>query len=375
MSPHPASTVVPVGLGERAYEVRIGPGLIDRAGEHLAPFFKRRRTAVVVDQTVADHHGERLAVALEKGGLAVDMLVIPPGEERKSFEGLADLSDRLLGLGLDRGDLIVAFGGGVVGDLAGFAASIYKRGIGFIQIPTTLLAQVDSSVGGKTAIDTPRGKNLIGAFHQPRLVLADLDVLATLPDREMRCGYAETLKYGLLGDFAFFEWLETAGPAVLAQEPQALLKAVSRSVEMKAEIVAEDETEQGRRALLNLGHTFGHAVEAELGFGDGLKHGEAVGLGMAQAFRFSAAMGYCQQQDAVRAEAAIAAARLPTRLSDISALPFNADRLIAHMGQDKKAEGGALTFILARAIGDAFVAKGVDPAAIRDFLLCEGATA
>jgi 3-dehydroquinate synthase len=364
-----------VGLGGRAYEVRIGPGLIDRAGEHIAPFLKRPRTAVVADQTVADHHGERLSAALEKAGVAVHMVAIAPGEESKSFEGLADLSDRLLALGLDRGDVIVAFGGGVVGDLAGFAASIYKRGIGFIQIPTTLLAQVDSSVGGKTAIDTPRGKNLIGAFHQPRLVLADLDVLATLPDREMRCGYAETIKYGLLGDFAFFEWLEMAGAHVLAREPEALLKAVTRSVAMKAEIVAEDETEQGRRALLNLGHTFGHAVEAELGFGEALKHGEAVGLGMAQAFRFSVAMGLCPRQDAARAEAAIAAAGLPTRLSDISALAFNADRLLAHMGQDKKAEGGALTFILARSIGDAFVAKGVDPTAVRDFLLAEGATA
>jgi 3-dehydroquinate synthase len=367
------SLVVPVGLGARAYEVRIGPGLIDNAGLHALPFFKRRRAAVVADQTVADLHGERLAVSLEKAGLAVHLLTVPPGEAAKSFEGLADLSDRLLELGLDRGDVIVAFGGGVIGDLTGFAAAIYKRGVDFIQIPTTLLAQVDSSVGGKTAIDTPRGKNLIGAFHQPRLVLADLDVLATLPDREMRCGYAEVIKYGLLGDRAFFEWLETAAPQVLAQENAALLKAVGRSVAMKAEIVAEDETEQGRRALLNLGHTFGHAVEAELGFGDDLKHGEAVGLGMAQAFRFSVALGVCSGQDAARAEAAIKAAGLPTRLADVSPAPFSTERLLTHMGQDKKAEHGALTFILVRAIGEAFVAKGVDPAAVRDFLLAEGA--
>ncbi len=369
---------ISVGLADRAYDVLIGGGLIDQAGARIAPLLKRKRTAVVVDATVSRHHGERLSAALEKAGVTVDLIVIPPGEESKSFEGLADLSDRLLALGLERGDMIVAFGGGVVGDLAGFAAAIYKRGIDFIQIPTTLLAQVDSSVGGKTAIDTPRGKNLIGAFHQPRLVLADLDVLATLPAREMACGYAEVIKYGLLGDFAFFEWLEANTKAVLERDPAALVLAVGRSVEMKAEIVAEDEKEAGRRALLNLGHTFGHAIEAEMGFGDALKHGEAVGVGMAQAFRFSAKLGLCSSQDAVRAEAAIKAAGLPTQMSDVLRQsgrpePFNADALIAHCGQDKKAEGGLLTFVLVRAIGDAFVAKDVDRAALRAFLVEDGA--
>ena len=224
-------------------------------------------------------HGARLRASLAAAGIESEAVVIPPGEASKSFARLEQVCDRLLAMKLDRGDLIVAFGGGVVGDLAGFAAAIYKRGIDFVQIPTTLLAQVDSSVGGKTAIDTPRGKNLIGAFHQPRLVLADLDVLATLPDREMRAGYAEVIKYGLLGDFAFFEWLEANGPAVLAREPAALIHAVARSVQMKAEIVAEDEREAGRRALLNLGHTFGHALEAEVGFRADLIHGEAVALG------------------------------------------------------------------------------------------------
>jgi len=367
------SRTIPVGLGARSYDVTIGPGLLDRAGALLAPKLKRRRTVVVTDRNVADHHGERLAVALERGGIAVDMIVLPPGEQTKSFEGLADLCDQLLALELDRGDVITAFGGGVIGDLAGFAAAIYKRGIDFVQIPTTLLAQVDSSVGGKTAIDTPRGKNLIGAFHQPRLVLADLDVLATLPPREVHAGYAEVLKYGLLGDFAFFDWLEANGPAVTRLEVEALSHAVARSVEMKAEIVAEDEREAGRRALLNLGHTFAHALEAETGYGEALLHGEAVGAGCALAFRFSAMLGLCSGQDSDRACAAIAAGGLPIRMDQVPGAPFDADRLIAHMAQDKKAEGGRLTFVLVRAIGEAFTAKGVEAEAVRRFLVAEGA--
>ncbi|MBP6877813.1 MAG: 3-dehydroquinate synthase [Phenylobacterium sp.] len=367
------SRSVRVGLGERAYDVVVGGGLLDKAGVLLAPMLKQGRTAIVSDATVWALHGERLTKALAAAGISSQAVVVPPGEPSKSWEGLAEVSDRLLELELDRGDLIVAFGGGVVGDLAGFAAAIYKRGIDFVQIPTTLLAQVDSSVGGKTAIDTPRGKNLIGAFHQPRLVLADLDLLATLPEREMRAGYAEVIKYGLLGDFAFFEWLETNGPAVLAGDPDALAYAVARSVEMKAEIVEADEKEAGRRALLNLGHTFGHALEAETGYGEALLHGEAVAAGSAIAFRFSAAQGLCSAQDAQRAESAIAAAGLPTRLDQVGSGAFDAVKLVRHMGQDKKAEGGRLTFILARALGDAFVAKNVDGQAVRDFLVTEGA--
>lgn len=367
------SRAIPVGLGARAYQVLVGDGLLDTAGRLVAPFLKRGRTAVVSDETVWRLHGERLTAALEAAGVRALPVIVPPGEQTKSFQGLDDVCDRLLALELDRGDIVTAFGGGVVGDLAGFAAAIYKRGIDFVQVPTTLLAQVDSSVGGKTAIDTPRGKNLIGAFHQPRLVLADLDVLATLPAREMACGYAEIIKYGLLGDFSFFEWLEANVQAVLERNVDALVRAVGRSVEMKAEIVAEDEKEAGRRALLNLGHTFGHAIEAEMGFGDALKHGEAVGVGMAQAFRFSAAQGLCPSQEAVRAEAAIKAAGLPTTLADVRPEPFSADALIAHCSQDKKAEGGKLTFVLARGIGDAFVAKDVDREALRAFLIAEGA--
>ncbi len=364
---------IAVGLGERAYEVVVGEGLIDEAGARLRPLLKRPRTAVVTDATVWGLHGGRLTRALDAEGVEALPVIVPPGEQTKSFEGLADVTDRLLALELDRGDIVTVFGGGVVGDLAGFAAAIYKRGVDFVQIPTTLLAQVDSSVGGKTAIDTPRGKNLVGAFHQPRLVLADLDVLATLPPRELRAGYAEIIKYGLLGDRGFFDELEAHGHKVLALEPEALSAAVARSVEMKAEIVAEDEREQGRRALLNLGHTFAHALEAETGYGEALLHGEAVGCGMALAFRFSARLGHCSGQDAERATRAIAAAGLPTRLSDVPGHPFSAERLARHMAQDKKAEGGRLTFILARALGEAFVARDIPAAAVTEFLHMEGA--
>ncbi|WP_309606200.1 3-dehydroquinate synthase [Phenylobacterium sp.] len=367
------TATVAVGLGERAYEVLIGPGLLDQAGERIAPLLKRARSAVVSDETVWGLHGARLTAAFARAGVAVMPIVVAPGEQTKSFDGLAEVIDRLLALELDRGDLITAFGGGVVGDLAGFTAAIFKRGVGFVQIPTTLLAQVDSSVGGKTAIDTARGKNLVGAFHQPRLVLADLDVLATLPDREMRAGYAEVIKYGLLGDVGFFEWLEAHGAQVLAREPAALAHAVARCVEIKAEIVAEDETEQGRRALLNLGHTFGHALESETGHGPALLHGEAVAAGQALAFRFSEAQGFCPTQEARRATAAIAAAGLPTGLPQVPGHPFAADRLVRHMAQDKKADGGKLTFILARGLGQAFVAKDVDAGAVTAFLLTEGA--
>lgn len=366
---------IPVGLGARSYDVIVGPGLIDRAGELMKPFLPRGRTAVVCDETVERLHGAELKTALKAAGVVSDWIVMPPGEQTKSWEGLADLSDRLLALGLDRGDVVTAFGGGVIGDLTGFAASIYKRGIDFIQIPTTLLSQVDSSVGGKTAIDTARGKNLIGAFHQPRLVLADLDVLGTLSDREMRAGYAEIIKYGLLGDFRFFEWLEREVGHVLQLKPDAITHAVARSVQMKAEIVGADEKEAAARALLNLGHTFGHALEAETGYGDALLHGEGVAVGCAQAFRFSARLGHCTTQDAQRAEAAIAASGLPTRIDQVKGGPFKADTLIKHMAQDKKAEGGQLTFVLAKGLGEAFVAKGVDAAAVRAFLISEGATA
>ena len=367
------TVIIPVGVAPNPYQVIIGHGLLAASASRIRPFLLRPRVVVVMDETVSAVLGERLLTALARDAIVAHAIVIAPGEASKSFAGLADLADRMLALELERTDVLVAFGGGVVGDLAGFAAAIYKRGIDFIQIPTTLLAQVDSSVGGKSAIDTPRGKNLIGAFHQPRLVLADLDVLATLPDREMVCGYAEVIKYGLLGDRDFFDWLEVNGAKVLAGEPVALVHAVRRCVEMKATIVGADERESAGRALLNLGHTFGHAVEAETGFGEGLKHGEAVGLGCALAFRFSARLGHCSGEDAERAGRAIAAAGLPTRFAEIAGGPFRADALLGHMAQDKKAAQGALTLVLARGIGEAFVVKGVDPAPLRDFLIEEGA--
>jgi 3-dehydroquinate synthase len=365
---------VNIALAGRDYDVAIGPSLVDDAASWIGPLLRRPKVAIVMDQTIADLHGPRLIGALEAGGVASHPIILPPGEATKSFTYLAELCDRLLALELDRGDMIIAFGGGVIGDLTGFAAAIYKRGIDFIQIPTTLLAQVDSSVGGKTAIDTPRGKNLIGAFHQPRLVLADLSMLDTLPPRELRCGYGEVLKYGLLGDRGFFHWLEDHGAAVLDREPEALARAVRRSVEMKADIVAADEREGGARALLNLGHTFAHAIETLTGFGETLKHGEAVGLGCAMAFRFSAQLDFCPSKDAERAAQAVAVAGLPSRLADVTAKPFRVDDLVAAMAHDKKTKAGRLTFILARAIGEAFIADDVESGAVRSFLLTEGAT-
>src|SRR3569833_2456670 len=356
----------------RPYQVLVGRGLIGQAAARLKPFLRNTRAVIVSDEIVAALHAPALSASLEAEGIAATLITVPAGEASKSFAALERLCVQLLALDLDRKDLLIALGGGVVGDLAGFAAAIYKRGIDFVQVPTTLLAQVDSSVGGKTAIDTPRGKNLIGAFWQPRLVLCDLDVLATLPEREVRCGYAEVIKYGLLGDRDFFERLEAEGPAVVALHDGPLAYAVARSIEMKAGIVGEDSREAGRRALLNLGHTFGHALEAETGFGGALLHGEAVAIGCAIAIRISAAQGLCPGLDAVRAERASASVGLPTRI-DQAGGPFKVDRLMHHMLQDKKAEGGALTFVLARGIGEAFVAKTVDPAAVKAHLIKEGA--
>jgi 3-dehydroquinate synthase len=359
------------GAGFRAYEVRVGRGLLADAGAQLADLV-RTRTAIVADGNVATSHGRTVAAALAAVGIAAPVIVVPPGEASKSWRGLETLCDALLAEGLDRKDVILALGGGVVGDLAGLAAALYMRGIDFVQLPTTLLAQVDSSVGGKTAIDTAAGKNMIGAFHQPRRVLADIDALATLPPRQLRSGWAEVLKHGLIRDAAYFDWLAGEGAAGAQGDVAALEPAVVRSVEIKAAIVSEDEKEAGARALLNLGHTFGHALEAELGFDETvMTHGEAVALGCALAFRFSAAQGLCAADDAASAERAFMAAGLPTRLEGYG--PFTAERLVARMAGDKKAEGGRLTLILARAIGDAFVQKDVDRDAVAAFLKGEGA--
>lgn len=365
-------TIIPVsGGGFQPYDVVVGRGLLARAGERIGRLAKGR-TVVISDETVAAIHGGALQATLEAGGVRTGMVTVPAGEGSKSFAQLEHVLDRLLEIGLDRKDVVVALGGGVVGDLAGLAAALYMRGIDFVQVPTTLLAQVDSSVGGKTAIDTPRGKNLVGAFHQPRLVLADIDVLATLPEKQLRSGWAEVLKHGLICDAAFFDWLAGEGAGGAQGDPAALERAVVRSVEIKAAVVGEDEKEAGRRALLNLGHTFGHAIEAELGFEEAaLAHGEAVALGCCMAFRYSAREGLCSRADVERVEAVVEAAGLPTRLDQAGV--FNAERLLALMAGDKKAEGGALTLVLAHGIGQAFVAKGVDADNVRAFLVEEGA--
>ena len=360
-----------VELGGRSYDVQVGAGLLHdaivHAGDFIAPY-RHRPVPVVADTNARRHHGEQLAASLASGGYEIAWFDVEPGEGSKSWATLERLTDWLLARGVTRKDHVFALGGGVVGDLVGFACAILKRGVGFVQLPTTLLAQVDSSVGGKTAINTAAGKNLIGAFHQPALVLIDTDTLATLPDREMRAGYAEVLKYGLLGDAAFFGWLEAHGTAVLAREPAALAQAIATSVAMKARIVAADEREtQDLRALLNLGHTFGHALEAETGFSDRLLHGEAVALGMVLAARYSARRGEISPDDAARAGAAIAAAGLPAQLGALGLTCTGAD-LVDHMRHDKKAEGTTLPFLLLRALGQAYVARDVALSDVAAFL-------
>jgi 3-dehydroquinate synthase len=357
-----------VALGERSYDVLIGPGLLEDAGELIASRIGHARCAIVTDEHVAEHHLAPLQSALKAGTPHAGSIVLKPGEATKSFGVLAPLCERLLELGIERGDLIIALGGGVIGDLAGFAAAILRRGVRFVQIPTSLLAQVDSSVGGKTGIDTPQGKNLIGAFHQPSLVLADIGTLRTLPAREMRAGYAEVAKYGLLGDAAFFAWLEQQWTDVFALKAEPLMHAVETSVAMKAGIVSRDETEQGERALLNLGHTFGHALEAWCGYSDRLLHGEAISIGMCLAFKFSAELGHCTPRDAERVAAHFAAVGLPTRVGDIPGAKPDVPALMRLMQQDKKVRQGKLTFILARGIGGAFIARDVAPERVSAFL-------
>jgi len=359
---------VRVDLGARSYDVCIGAGLLAQAGERIAPFAPGKRVAVVVDETVAALHLPALMESLARAGLAAHPVSVPPGETQKSFAGLQRVIDALLALNLERRDLVIAFGGGVIGDLAGLAAALLKRGLDFVQIPTTLLAQVDSSVGGKTAINAAAGKNLVGVFHQPRLVLADLGVLATLPVRERRAGYAEIVKIGLIHDATFYEWCEQNGAAVISENGAALAHAVETAVKAKAAIVAADEREAGVRALLNLGHTFAHAIEAEAGMDGAVLHGEAVGCGMALAFRFSAQLGLCDAANSVRVDAHLAEAGFATRLRELPVGGYTPARMIEAMHHDKKNEGGALTFILARGVGKAFVARNVDGVALGDFL-------
>jgi len=357
-----------VSLGARAYYVRIGPGLLAQAGALIAPFAPTKRVFVVTDENVAGFHGGSLNDALVDAGLEVSAFVLPPGEETKSFLGLESLCSAMLEKGINRRDLVIAFGGGVIGDLTGLAAGLVKRGVDFVQIPTTLLSQVDSSVGGKTAIDTAEGKNLVGLIHQPRLVLADSDVLQTLPEREIRAGYAEIVKIGLIKDPEFFQWCEALVGDVLRLEPPALTHAIATAIAHKARIVEADETEQGERALLNLGHTFAHALEAHGGYSSALIHGEAVAAGMALAFAHSAELGLCSAEDAQRVTEHLNRAGFITDLRQLPGAPFDADTLLSIMAGDKKAEAGAITLILARAIGGAYVHKGADAEKLRGFL-------
>lgn len=361
--------ILEVGLGERAYPIHIGEGLLGRAGEILGPLLAGRRVFVVTDERVAAAgHADRLDAALAAAGIGAERIVLPPGEATKSFDWLARLLDGMIARGAERRSVVIALGGGVIGDLAGFAAAILLRGVDYVQIPTTLLAQVDSAVGGKTGIDTPRGKNLVGAFHQPRAVIVDTATLATLPPRELRAGYAEVVKYGCILDAAFFARLEAEGRRVVAGDPEACRSAIRRSLEIKAEVVAADEREtSGRRALLNFGHTFAHAFEACAGYGDALLHGEAVAMGMVCAASLSAELGWADPADTDRLARHLAAVGLPTRPRDLG-LDFDVDRLVAAMRHDKKVEGGRIRFVLWRGPGRAFLAGDVEEEAVRRLL-------
>lgn len=361
---------VPVALPGREYDIRIGDGLLAEVGAHIAPMLSRPRVAVLTDENVAALHLEALRDGLAKDGIDMVSLALPAGEATKAWPQFSRAVEWLLEQKVERGDVVVALGGGVIGDLAGFAAAVLRRGVRFVQIPTSLLAQVDSSVGGKTGINAPQGKNLIGAFHQPSLVIADIAVLGSLTERDFLSGYGEVVKYGLLGDANFFEWLEENGPALAAGDMGKRAYAVKRSCEMKAEIVLRDETEQGDRALLNLGHTFCHALEAATGYSDRLLHGEGVAIGCALAFDVSARMGLCSQEDPSRVRAHLRAMNMKTDLREISGDLPNAEALLDLMGQDKKVVAGTLRFIMARGIGQAFVTSDVDHntilAALRD---------
>ena len=365
--------LVRVELGTRSYEIHIGAGLLADAGAQIRPFAVRGRVFVLTDRTVADLHLDRLSAGLQAADLTPHVFEIAPGEASKSFGQLEAVLHWLLDAEAGRDDVLIAFGGGVVGDLAGLAASLMKRGMQLVQMPTTLLAQVDSSVGGKTAINTVQGKNLVGAFYQPRSVLADIDVLATLPARELRAGYAEIVKYGLIDDAAFFDQLEQSGDRILALDPATVSDAVARSCTAKARIVAQDEREGGVRALLNLGHTFGHAFEAANRYGADLLHGEAVGLGIALALRYSVRQKLMPASDAERAAAVFNKAGLATRIPDTAGGPYVPADLAQHMRQDKKARGQRVPLILARGIGQSFIYPEADLSDVEAFLTEEAA--
>ncbi len=357
-----------VELGERSYDIVVGLGLLDSAGQRLQAVLKRPRAVIITDDNVAPHYLARLVASLEGADIRTDAITLPAGEQTKSFAQLQSLSEQLLEMKVERSTTLIALGGGVIGDLVGFTAAVTLRGMSFVQIPTTLLSQVDSSVGGKTGINTAFGKNLVGAFYQPKLVLADTEVLETLDRRQLLAGYAEVVKYGFIDDREFFEWLEQNGKPLVDGDRDLRRKAVLTSCAAKARVVAEDELEGGKRALLNLGHTFGHALEAETGYGDALLHGEAVAIGTAMAFDLSQRLGLCSGQDATRAIAHMADVGLPTDLSGLKTDGWTVDQLMDHMSRDKKVEDGKLTFILTRGIGQAFITQDVDASAVRELL-------
>lgn len=365
--PEASAITVPVPLGDRAYDIHVGRGLLGEAGRRIAAL-GARAAAIVTDENVGPLYSATLAASFEQNGLRTAIIALVAGEATKSYASLEQVCDAVLAAKIERGDLVVALGGGVIGDLAGFAAAVVRRGVRFVQIPTTLLSQVDSSVGGKTGINSRHGKNLVGAFHQPSLVLADTALLDSLPLREMRAGYAEVVKYGLIDDPAFFDWCERNWQGVFAGGPERD-EAVAQSCRSKAAVVVRDEREEGDRALLNLGHTFGHALERITRYDSArLVHGEGVAIGLAQAFRFSAALGLCDEADARRVEAHLAAVGLQTRLNQIPGGCGSVDDLLDAMAQDKKVKGGALTFILARGIGQSFIARDVPVERVRAFL-------
>ena len=357
-----------VSLGERSYDILIGTTVLAQAGKLMRPLLKSDRVIIITDANLAERHLARLQRALDDAGIRHEHIVVPPGDGSKTLDQLGRLISRLLDLKVERSTTLLALGGGVIGDLAGFAAAVTLRGLDFVQIPTSLLAQVDSSVGGKTGINTAQGKNLIGAFHQPRLVLADTSILTTLPRREMLAGYAEVVKYGAISDAAFFTWLESHGADLLDGAPELLTRAVEVSCASKAAIVAEDEKEAGARALLNLGHTFGHALEAEVGYGGELLHGEAVAIGMVMAFDLSVQLGHCPSEDAARLRRHLAAVGLPTGLEALPGRIWDPRRLLGHMQKDKKVADGRITFILVRGLGEAFITRDVDPAEVTALL-------
>ena len=365
---NPGAERLRVALDDRAYDIVVGPRLIERAGAEILPLMRRRHAVVVTDENVARHWLAPLQNSLAEVGIPHFTVVLPAGEATKDLDHFGRLAEEILACGIERRSMLVALGGGVVGDMTGFAAATLLRGIDFVQIPTTLLAQVDSSVGGKTGINTAAGKNLIGAFYQPRLVLADTDVLSSLPRRELLAGYAETVKYGLIRDGEFFAWCERQGNALCALEPDPLRHAIVASCRMKAAIVAADEREEGDRELLNFGHTFGHALETETGFSSRLLHGESVALGMVLAFDFAARLGLVAEDEGERVCRHFAATGLPTRLADVGLAGVPPECLLTHMGKDKKVRDGKITLILPRQIGDAFVMRDAPAAELRAFL-------